>query len=338
MASKSYNKITDIYDDLILQVVKVADFGVARVKSQTEVMTAETRTYRWMAPELEKEIIELTLQRDVAQSQVQDLLRLAGDEDSMVGLNNYPHLRVQKSPDSGNATSKASLSSYPHFLDVSVRAFDRSLSSYGHVSSFVDHYIQIPNFEENFQQNDASPHLLVTTANFIRSNSANSWDEIEEQTNGTSEDLCKDVRCIETVSTDQNSESYRSSPEENTRISELMMDENGDRMDQEDRTDQEFVSQPNEEDRGLSYIPHFVAPSPKITSPWPLRKYTCSSQSLQLTRSSSCKESLMTRPYSPLFEKVENNENTPPNGFERVFTRRSEGIRSNLSESSVKWV
>ncbi|KAL7255725.1 hypothetical protein ACSBR1_009782 [Camellia fascicularis] len=282
--------------------------------------------------ELEKEIIDLTLQRDVAQSQVQDLLRLVGDEDSMVGLNNYPHLRVQKSPDSGNATSKASPSSYPHSLDVGVRAFDRSLSSYGRVSSFVDHYIQIPNFEETFQQNDASPHLLVTTANFIRSNSANSWDEIEEQTNGTSEDLCKDVRCIETVSTDQNSESYRSSPEENTRISELIMDENGDRMDQEDRTDQEFVSQPNEEDRGLSYIPPFVAPSPEITSPWPLRKYTCSSQSLQLTRSSSCKESLMTRPYSPLFEKVENNENTPPNGFERVFTRRPEGIRSKLSE------
>ncbi|XP_028068605.1 kinesin-like protein KIN-7F [Camellia sinensis] len=250
----------------------------------------------------------------------------------MVGLNNYPHLRVQKSPDSGNATSKASPSSYPHSLDVGVRAFDRSLCSYGRVSSFVDHYIQIPNFEENFQQNDASPHLLVTTANFIRSNSANSWDEIKEQTNGTLEDLCKDVRCIETVSTDQNSESYRSSPEENTRISELMMDENGDKMDQEDRTDQEFVSQPNEEDRGLSYIPHFVAPSHEITSPWPLRKYICSSQSLQLTRSSSCKESLMTRPYSPLFENVENNENTPPNGFERVFTRRPEGIRSKLSE------
>ncbi|KAI8004040.1 F-box protein PP2-B15 [Camellia lanceoleosa] len=78
---------------------------------------------------LEKETIDLTLQRDVAQSQVQDLLRLVGDEDSMVGLNNYPHLRVQKSPDSGNATSKASPSSYPHFLDVGVRAFDRSLSS-----------------------------------------------------------------------------------------------------------------------------------------------------------------------------------------------------------------
>lgn len=37
---------------LIPQVVKVADFGVARVKAQTGVMTAETGTYRWMAPEV----------------------------------------------------------------------------------------------------------------------------------------------------------------------------------------------------------------------------------------------------------------------------------------------
>ncbi|XP_041012334.1 serine/threonine-protein kinase STY46 isoform X2 [Juglans microcarpa x Juglans regia] len=34
------------------EVVKVADFGVARVKPQSGVMTAETGTYRWMAPEV----------------------------------------------------------------------------------------------------------------------------------------------------------------------------------------------------------------------------------------------------------------------------------------------
>ncbi|CAH2076587.1 unnamed protein product [Thlaspi arvense] len=34
------------------EVVKVADFGVARVQTQSGVMTAETGTYRWMAPEL----------------------------------------------------------------------------------------------------------------------------------------------------------------------------------------------------------------------------------------------------------------------------------------------
>ena len=34
------------------QVVKVADFGVARVKAGSGIMTAETGTYRWMAPEV----------------------------------------------------------------------------------------------------------------------------------------------------------------------------------------------------------------------------------------------------------------------------------------------
>ncbi|XP_047311555.1 serine/threonine-protein kinase STY46-like [Impatiens glandulifera] len=34
------------------EVVKVGDFGVARVKAQSGVMTAETGTYRWMAPEV----------------------------------------------------------------------------------------------------------------------------------------------------------------------------------------------------------------------------------------------------------------------------------------------
>ncbi|CAI0382318.1 unnamed protein product [Linum tenue] len=33
-------------------VVKVADFGVARVQDRSGVMTAETGTYRWMAPEV----------------------------------------------------------------------------------------------------------------------------------------------------------------------------------------------------------------------------------------------------------------------------------------------
>lgn len=33
-------------------VVKIADFGVARVSSDNGNMTAETGTYRWMAPEV----------------------------------------------------------------------------------------------------------------------------------------------------------------------------------------------------------------------------------------------------------------------------------------------
>ncbi|TYK31456.1 serine/threonine-protein kinase STY46-like isoform X1 [Cucumis melo var. makuwa] len=44
---KAANLLMDEYG-----VVKVADFGVARVLAQSGVMTAETGTYRWMAPEV----------------------------------------------------------------------------------------------------------------------------------------------------------------------------------------------------------------------------------------------------------------------------------------------
>ncbi|KAF6135637.1 hypothetical protein GIB67_028208 [Kingdonia uniflora] len=42
---------------LVHQVVKVADFGVARVQLESGVMTAETGTYRWMAPEIPYEYL-----------------------------------------------------------------------------------------------------------------------------------------------------------------------------------------------------------------------------------------------------------------------------------------
>jgi serine/threonine-protein kinase TNNI3K len=41
--------------------VKIADFGVARLGSQEGQMTAETGTYRWMAPEVELNCFSLYL-------------------------------------------------------------------------------------------------------------------------------------------------------------------------------------------------------------------------------------------------------------------------------------
>lgn len=46
-----------LQENLLLTVdhktVKLADFGLAREESLTEMMTAETGTYRWMAPEVD---------------------------------------------------------------------------------------------------------------------------------------------------------------------------------------------------------------------------------------------------------------------------------------------
>lgn len=216
----------------------------------------------------------------------------------------------------------------PRSLDAAVRTIDSYQYSYGHSeSSSDDHCIPLPDFEETFMQNDTSPRLLVPTSKFIRSNSAQSWDEIEEQTNGTSDDLCKEVRCIEIEEsrTNHNSESSRSSPEDNTEISELLMHGH------EDKTGQEFVSMPVKEDREVRYMAPLIVPSPEKSSPWALAKYTCSSQSLKLTKSRSCNASLLTSPSTPRFDEVGNYENTPPNGLEKEFTGRPENIRRKLA-------
>ncbi|KAM0025803.1 putative dual-specificity kinase TKL-Pl-4 family [Helianthus debilis subsp. tardiflorus] len=47
MNLKTANLLMDEHD-----VVKVADFGVARVQTESGVMTTETGIYRWMAPEV----------------------------------------------------------------------------------------------------------------------------------------------------------------------------------------------------------------------------------------------------------------------------------------------
>lgn len=59
------NKFYPIAENLILtedhKTVKLADFGLAREESLTEMMTAETGTYRWMAPEVNLKPMFLSL-------------------------------------------------------------------------------------------------------------------------------------------------------------------------------------------------------------------------------------------------------------------------------------
>nr|XP_034890623.1 serine/threonine-protein kinase STY46-like isoform X4 [Populus alba]XP_034890624.1 serine/threonine-protein kinase STY46-like isoform X4 [Populus alba]XP_034890625.1 serine/threonine-protein kinase STY46-like isoform X4 [Populus alba] len=53
---KAANLLMDENEEhfLNLHVVKAADFGFSRVRTQSGVMTAETGTYHWMAPEVVK--------------------------------------------------------------------------------------------------------------------------------------------------------------------------------------------------------------------------------------------------------------------------------------------
>ncbi|CAN4083399.1 unnamed protein product [Withania somnifera] len=178
-----------------------------------------------------KEIRDLTMQRDIAQTQVRDMRQLLGDNASLlmqVGLGNYPNLRVQGSSDYQSPMQVSILSDTPS-VDADVRT-----CSDGHSrSSSEDQIIREQEFEENFLQNSSSPRLLAGSSNYSESDSCEGWDETERQSNGTSEDLYKEVHCIETKASSMNGkqESNFPSPEESSKFIAEMPVENGDKAD-----------------------------------------------------------------------------------------------------------
>lgn len=207
---------------------------------------------------MEKEIKDLTLQRDIAQTQVKEMQQMLGDDASLlmqvhmllrllvciyvftlsmlkavalqVGLANYPNLRVRRSPDYRSRMQVSILSDTPS-IDADVRT-----CSDGHSrSSSEDQIIRVPEFEENFLHKSSSPRLLAGSSNYSESDSCEGWDEIEKQSNGTSEDLFKEVHCIETEesSVKGKQESNFPSPEESSRFPAEMTAEYGDRANKE---------------------------------------------------------------------------------------------------------
>ncbi|KAM7520108.1 hypothetical protein LguiB_019070 [Lonicera macranthoides] len=274
---------------------------------------------------LENELKDLTLQRDIAQSQVQDMLRVVRDDRNSlrrVALSHHPNLLARISPESQNPLP-----------EMSILANSRSLNSGS--SSSVANYVQHPDFEEH------SPHNSQGTSHFSESDSSLSLEEVEEQSNGSSEDLCKDVQCIETEKSSPKgpveSDSNHKYLEENVVISAPIIVEKRKKADQETippqpnedaklvrspplKQDKELFSPPLKEDRELSCIYPSEKPSPESA----LKEDLFGSRRLSLTKSRSCKASLMISLSSLWVEKIESNDNlyTPPYRSEKDFTGR----------------
>lgn len=134
---------------------------------------------------LEKEVKDLILQRDIFQSQVKELLKLVGDTASsitQVGVGNYPHLRVQRSPD---VYDSYKLDDFQYSDADTSEGFSRSNSGYRSVKVL---YL-------DFEQSNASPITLASGPNCSESDLFYGWHEIDKQTNANLEDLCREVNC-----------------------------------------------------------------------------------------------------------------------------------------------
>ncbi|KAI7756797.1 hypothetical protein M8C21_014468, partial [Ambrosia artemisiifolia] len=173
-----------------------------------------------------KQIEDLTAERDQARSQVQDLLRVVEDNEiSLIrlGPDNYPQLRVQMISETENYMPETSIVVDPRqSFDGSVRTLGSSrYSPRRSESSFEENYIPVTEFEENSPTDSTPIRPMLRIAQSSETDSCHDWNDVEEKSNGSSHELCKVVRCIESEDATPKAyvQSYRSSPDTKIRIS-----------------------------------------------------------------------------------------------------------------------
>ncbi|XP_068646722.1 kinesin-like protein KIN-7F isoform X2 [Aristolochia californica] len=307
---------------------------------------------------MEKEIKELMQQRDLAQSRLEDLLRVVGDDRPSKLWGDFgdpPPFSVSSALDDEISLSEASIADQSlDFLNTS------QYSKYGNSDSDENYlFSEIPEgHSKAFQQfSKDSPRSI-----------GSSLHQSEGKTFGThvdnTEELCKDVRCIEVEEpvhnrkgefsaavADENEEHLPSTLTNHTnKKTELGPTVEGDR-------EFKLVSSEPTCDIGLTVegarelrpvhtdsnygvlekqlldvqktINDLVKPLPDEPSPWPRSS---------LMRSRSCRASFTMNSSCQLFES-EQNENTPPSGLEedllahiRTFQKRPCSLKYNETE------
>ncbi|KAL0333013.1 UNVERIFIED_CONTAM: Kinesin-like protein KIN-7H [Sesamum calycinum] len=181
--------------------------------AQVNVVMSDKALVKYLQRELERLESELrSPQSALAPSNYSAILREKDLHIEKVGWGHYPHLRVQKSPDSEIQERETSILAdpIPHSLDVDTRRYSDGHST----TSSQDQIVRVPYFVEDFVQSNVSP---------------------------------REVRCIETedLSNKGAIESSFISPEENTEFPEVKV------FVKEHRQTTESPSTPLEIDQGF---------------------------------------------------------------------------------------
>ncbi|KAK7360160.1 hypothetical protein VNO77_02140 [Canavalia gladiata] len=327
--------VKQLQKELVRLENELRNSGSTRHKSDSTALLKEKDLEIEM---LKKEIMDLTLQRDLAQSQIKDMIQVVVDETSSTELDGlglqYPKLRVRNSWDFETLSAeRPSLSNFDCL--ESVRSFDASQYSDGHSFSSDENYFQLPDLEKNLPIRVASPGLSIVSLDAAMNDSDQKGDE--EQNDDNLGDRCRVVRCIESedqitsththsnpadLSLNLHTDSVASSPGGNTAVSGLSEDDNRDKENQDSGSSglkQNEETNRLQQDSVLQYL--------QKISPWLAESSASSSKTLKLTRSRSCSASLMRHSSSDWFDEEEMNEKTPPIGIEKDFTGRPEGFQ-----------
>ncbi|KAK2355606.1 ATP binding microtubule motor family protein [Trifolium repens] len=204
---------------------------------------------------LKKEIMDLALQRDLAHSQIKDMLQVVGDDMSSSDLESlgpqYPKLRVRNSLDFENLIEEPNLLNFDSI--ESVRSFDASQYSDGHSASSEDNYFQLPDLEKSLPIRNSFQGVPIVSHDAVTNDSDQKI--VQEQPDDKLGGSYQKVRCIVSedpikntdthsnsvgLSTNKDTDSNASSPRANTAVSGMT------EVDNIDRENQDLFSSPGE--------------------------------------------------------------------------------------------
>ncbi|KAJ9540936.1 hypothetical protein OSB04_027442 [Centaurea solstitialis] len=294
-----------------------------------------------------KQIEELTVERDDARSQVQDLLRLVGNNGNPMmplGQDEYPHLRVHISPEPENYLPETSVvEDLRHSFDGSVRTLGSSrYSPRRSESSFDENYMRVTEFDDISVSNSTPLRPMIRIAQSSECGSCHEWDDVDivdEKNNENSQELCKVVRCIEAEESTPKVyvQSYPLSPDATVRNSsqEVFHDDEGESHKVTSNKD-EYMS-PKSNENGETKEHEIIVQPPlkedrEVETPLKDDKQLESSpldkdnhlkelpQGFKLPKSRSWSESI----HFTWLNRLENC--TPPNGYEGYYTGRPHSL------------
>ncbi|KAJ9189659.1 hypothetical protein P3X46_000924 [Hevea brasiliensis] len=281
--------------------------------SSTSDYAALLRKKDTQIQKMDKQIRELTKQRDLAESRVEDLLQMIEqDQNSRNGAVVGPHPNQQAG----------------HSWEDEYEDSGSNMAEPYHLQDNTDDH----------SVSDGTSSLMSIGKNIVRSNSCQSLEDTAVGPAEDFDDYCKEVQCIEMDETARENkfEPHSISTGENEATLALtMFGASGLQISTPTSGHREVSRMQN----GFTYdmleqrlhhvqrtIDALVSHEPDGTSPPTLATDMSSSRSMKLTRSWSCRENLMTGS-SPYLGKAEQIESTPPNGFDKSFSGRPDSIQ-----------
>lgn len=277
---------------------------------------------------LEKEVRELTKQLDLTQSRIKDLQQMVGNQAS----------RQWDLEEKKTCEDECLISESSGETGAGIRIFRTTRSCERDNAGEELLHRQISEHSLDRSPFNGASTLMSNGSKFHSSEASLGDGKLVAGTGEDSDEICKEVRCIETDKSNEDNSFVTVDNTENGGGSPMPRVPGN-----QNREEGELLSTISRRasgiQNGFTYgaleqkiqsvqktIDSLITPYPEEQSRWDSPTTASGSRSLKLTRSRSCRANLMVGPSSPDFETVQDGEATPPDGLEKNFPGRPEGL------------